>query len=1831
MTKKKRGSEPKARSKSEPESPSSEPTDAAPAESTRSAESTPPAEPSKSPAVVRKPKRFRRTRIALWIIVPAIIAFRVVLAVSIAPILERVAESYGLEARYENLSLSLLGADVELWHLIIVDSQDDAELVHVEYCRADLSVLDLLRGRVVVKRVEADGLDVFIERNEKGRLPALDRLLARAKKDAPAEKPVEPRSGGSLAPKNLEPPVRVDALRLQHVLVHVRDRSVSPPLDTRIHTNVRLSNIGHPVHRPRFSFEVNAEGVLDGLWVEGVASAESEHLVADLDVDLRNLYLEPLRPYLARAGFEPIAERWSGRFHGKADITSGSRDDEPYLDAHLTLADAGFGVAGGDRWTLDTVQLHVELTQNEVRFHGGRVAGGRALARRAATGQVELLGLRTIDPVREPIVAPTAESTPTGGSPVAESAPSAPPSAPEPGPILRGFESFVFEDLQARIIDQRVEPTSEFLFSLDRLALESTGDETLSIQGAFRAPGLAERGQVEGKARLALPRSHLDLAVTTEGIDPNAAKLQLDSARLESILESGLIQFRIEAGLEITRERLSSDFALRDFAFNDQQQWAGVGAMRVEGVQVDRATGGLHVDEIAIESPQLEVRRDRDEHIVALGLRWDPNPAPPTERAETEKNDPKAAPPVAPPKPARTRPKKAATSRPPIHVARVRWTDTKIRYSDESIDGSEPLEISDLGIEVDDLFIADAPGSDAPRGQVRGWIALPGVAESLRLDGTLTPIPGGTRLEAKVTGENLNGDRLGPYLATVGMKETFDSGSLELALIAHFSMEGETLRAGLELRGFELRDGDVTWLACGSLEIPQVTIEQGRIAIEPVAIDAPRLRVARHDDGTWETLGVRTLSNRLDKEKTAEVLDQPPPPPPDLGAAPTIQFGGLRLTGATLQLVDAKSQRDWLARTDFELAPFAWSKELSRSEWSLKASIDGAAESITVDGDLRASHDRFGAALAVRARGIGHELANALLPPELRVELADGEFAADVSFQSQTHEAGGQSLNTAIRDVRLWEGDREHLKLDIVEADVQRVDLIDRVIEIGAVRATGLALRSSRDEAGVIRALGIAVHPASPQREAPPTRTEAGASATAAAAPPPSQRARSIWQTPPHLSVAEIELGASSIEWFDATTMAEPIRLEELVLESVEPWAALGNQESFPPLQLRVVGRVEPGLATLETHIALSPFSTPLFVEVTPALREIDGAQFDRVFAPIEHQVSLAGLEAGDMEAKLVVSLALARRSPLEFDFSRSFTGELELSGARLRDGEETWVGVDAVRVTGVRFDLPREVRIADIEIDRPHGRVDRTPDGILAFGARVPDPTRPETSRDPKPNGSTPKEARPSDAESSAKPSETESASSAPGTTPSTPSASPPPARVGQVALAERTTRSSGPIITIERVTVSGLDFEVNDTTTEHEMHLPFTGLDVLVQDITTHRRPEKPVRFNLFLEAGRARAPGAKTETPVMGELNLAGDLQLGKPLVGNVRMQIVQFDLAHLRGPAQSLDITLTDGFLDFETELVFREDGQLLGDTLAVFTDLSVSEGENGPIRRLLKLPTPVNVALILVRDASNAVRIPVEFQLDPEYVSLVEITRATVTAMGTVLATAIASSPLRVGGAFTDLVGLTGSEKLVDPEPPVDLSFAPGELTTNWSTRNVVDELIARMKREPKLQLVLEHELGQADLEVARRRANPPVERSRQLVEQLRSRRRELLAERPRLAGAAYSSLLADVHQRSDEALRVLQTTDNELGLIERSLDRLYDLIEPGGEHRALKRQREAAVAMARARIDGVLRRITDRGVDSARLRVRPPRFAEPTVDGGGRVRVVPSLIESPRR
>src|SRR5687768_17865748 len=114
--------------------------------------------PGASTAPPTKKKR-RWRRLLLWTLIVLIVlavAARITVAVAFPSVLRKVAAAYGLDARYERMELYMLGGDVGLWHLRVAPKDGGEPLLTAEYVRADVSALNLLRGRLVVRRVEAD-------------------------------------------------------------------------------------------------------------------------------------------------------------------------------------------------------------------------------------------------------------------------------------------------------------------------------------------------------------------------------------------------------------------------------------------------------------------------------------------------------------------------------------------------------------------------------------------------------------------------------------------------------------------------------------------------------------------------------------------------------------------------------------------------------------------------------------------------------------------------------------------------------------------------------------------------------------------------------------------------------------------------------------------------------------------------------------------------------------------------------------------------------------------------------------------------------------------------------------------------------------------------------------------------------------------------------------------------------------------------------------------------------------------------------------------------------------------------------------------------------------------------------------------------------------------------------------------------------------------------------------------------------------------------------------------------------------------------------------------
>jgi uncharacterized protein involved in outer membrane biogenesis len=146
-------------------------------------------------------------------------------------IINKTMSQYGLEAHYERLSLSLLTGDAELSHLILVPAGTNVPMTDVEYCRAEISLLTLLTRRLVVPRLEIDGMDVNLTRAEDGTFPQLRTLLeVLSQRRAAALQVAVPTASPAASTDRIRllPALKLDALRLRHMQVRFQDKGVTP-------------------------------------------------------------------------------------------------------------------------------------------------------------------------------------------------------------------------------------------------------------------------------------------------------------------------------------------------------------------------------------------------------------------------------------------------------------------------------------------------------------------------------------------------------------------------------------------------------------------------------------------------------------------------------------------------------------------------------------------------------------------------------------------------------------------------------------------------------------------------------------------------------------------------------------------------------------------------------------------------------------------------------------------------------------------------------------------------------------------------------------------------------------------------------------------------------------------------------------------------------------------------------------------------------------------------------------------------------------------------------------------------------------------------------------------------------------------------------------------------------------------------------------------------------------------------------------------------------------------------------------------------------------------
>ncbi|RPJ29680.1 MAG: DUF748 domain-containing protein, partial [Planctomycetaceae bacterium] len=268
----------------------------------------PPDHPIERKAGGRRPRWLRRLFWVFAVLAAVVVVLRIALWLSLPWIMNKTMAPYGLEAHYERLNLSLLTGDAELWHLALVSTDANTPLTDVEYCRAEVSLLTLLTRRLVVPRIEIDGMDVSLTRARDGTFPQLRTLLAVLRERIAAAEPADAQAVSTPAsPRALDltPPLQIDAMRLQHVQVHFQDNSVTPAFETRLDLNVRLSDLRSDKRKTRFQVILSSPPVLDQLLVEGIGSSDGSDVLADVKVALQGLHPGAVKDYLADLGLVP--------------------------------------------------------------------------------------------------------------------------------------------------------------------------------------------------------------------------------------------------------------------------------------------------------------------------------------------------------------------------------------------------------------------------------------------------------------------------------------------------------------------------------------------------------------------------------------------------------------------------------------------------------------------------------------------------------------------------------------------------------------------------------------------------------------------------------------------------------------------------------------------------------------------------------------------------------------------------------------------------------------------------------------------------------------------------------------------------------------------------------------------------------------------------------------------------------------------------------------------------------------------------------------------------------------------------------------------------------------------------------------------------------------------------------------------------------------------------------------------------------------------------------------------------------------------------------------
>lgn len=1803
----------------------------------------------------RRPRWRRRLVWAGIIIVAVVLALRIALWLSLPSIINKTMMSYGLEARYERLSLSLLTGDAELWHLVLVPTDSNTPLTDVEYCRAEVSPLTLLTHRLVVPRLEVDGLDISLTRAPDGTFPQLQTLLAVLReRNAAAQEPNTPAVSGPVSPRavDLTPPFQVDALRLQHVQVHFQDMSVNPIFETRLDLNVRLSDLRSDKRRTRFQVILSSPPVLDQFLVEGIGSSDGRDLLAEVKVALQGLHPGAVEDYLAGLGLRPdgrnvaftgagsvrvqvqrVAEANDVGVSGEQPHASGETAVQPLpseLQAHFEWQNTILTIDDREDFRLERAVVDANVPgSGAIRVGKVQVSHGTLHAWRRATGVLSAGGLQFVGrPAPKTSAQPSAAGAEVGGR---EGRAASASAGQTPGAwSLDGIE---VRDVRLVLHDESVSPPADLILDLNDVAASSAASPSQGLILAARlgAPGIVESLQVGGTMMLSSAQSSAALKLSGTGIRPDVLQPHLKRLGLESLYRGGTFACDVNATFASQESgRIDASASVTNISLQDDGELFGLETVGIQGVRIDPNTGTTHVDQIEISGQRLALGRDEAGCLNVLGFRLTGSPSPTGSGPVGSSTVPNGA--RASDADAVLDAGASATAGPPtrIEIGRISWHDNELTFVDRTVTPTKTIAVPDLGFELTNLVLGDDVGSAAPA-SLKAWLRSPGTFERVELSGTVTPQTAGLSFDLGLNGAGLALTEAAPYLQELGVEPTMAKGGIDARMNGQVAWGAQGVRCSATVRDVAVKDGDVELAGLNRADVAQLELTDAGLRVERITIEQPRLTLSREESGALACAGLRLLPAR---EPGPEAPAQP------IQAASTtpqsarpVRLGRLDVKDAQLQWSDravAPAVSQTMA-ADLTLTDLALGVEAPAAALAVTIRAPGVVQQATITGQVQATPSKQGADLQLEAAGLNAGPLSSYLLEGWKPALEQGQLRAKIAADLAHHPEGGQHARVHIADVDYRsESEQEPLlRFDSAELAVDRFDPNARLISIQQVSLQGLEATIERKASGAISLMGLDMEASAPKAAANAPEPEKQTAPVAAATgeqpvtgPTPSEekadRPSGIARKAPRLPLFALErlsLQARKLTVRDeAKPTAAPIVVSDLQIGNTEPIKLLGDEpDTNPPVKISIQGQIQPLTESLQLQLELSPFIAQPQMLAAWDVAQIHGPGLTALLPELRTAVDANSLRNGRFSGNVQLTLHPERRNVAEFDFSKPLGLDLLIKAAKFEDTDANAVlaSLDELRVVIPRLDPQNgSVHVKEVGLVKPQGAVSREADGIHVLGMIL------KTSA--------------------------AGAGADANTVATIPVADTNDATARQVEPSPE--KGKQPALRVDQLLVNGIDFSFADRTVDPPMYLPLKGLDVEIRGFTTPGGEAKePMRFNIVATAGEVPLSGAKEDSthaaqapvgdPAPGsstpattenrllfqELSATGRLSLYPRPDGWVKVGLSGLELVNFKGMAQQQGMTLRDGTFDAGVDLRFHTDQPLSTRARLVFTDLSLTEPPDGFLAKLLTLPASLDTVLFILRDAGGSIRIPLSFKVDEEGLGGGQIAQAAVGAAASLIANAVAGSPYRVAGTIGNILG--GEKEEPDGAETYVVQYGAGVTTLSQEQTEGLAQIRERLRREKDLSVTVRHHLGGGDIEKADRLVNPTSSQTQELLAKLRYERTELQRARDELASQARAAYAAGSRGTGMGRTRHLQETETQLGLIERALDDLLETMRPGSEYAARRRVHDACMAIGKARLEGLAAPLAVQEIPKGGERITfvPPRSTEANDLAGGNI------------